>query len=278
MSTVIDLSQLPVPTVVETLDYETIRTALINRLTTELPNYTVVESDPAVKVIEIAAYRELNLRQRINEAAEAVMVASARGADLDNLAVFFNITRQAGETDDRFRRRIQLTFESYTAAGTAGAYEWHALDASSAVADVTALRTDPGKVDVVVMGATDPVPDAELAKVRARMQSDDVAPLTDQVTVRNARIRSVDVSADLILYIGPDADTVKQQAVTSVRAYGKRIRGFGYDVTVSGLIGALQVSGVQDVTVHNPAANVVVAPDEVARINAINLTATERAT
>ncbi|NUV25651.1 hypothetical protein MS6204_04603 [Escherichia coli] len=42
-----------------------------------------LESEPATKLLQENAYRELLLRQRINEAAQAVMVAYAMGGDLD---------------------------------------------------------------------------------------------------------------------------------------------------------------------------------------------------
>ena len=45
----------------------------------------LVESDPAWTILEVAAYRELLLRQRINDASRAVMLAFATGADLEHL-------------------------------------------------------------------------------------------------------------------------------------------------------------------------------------------------
>ena len=39
------------------------------------------------------AYRELLIRQRVNDAARGVMLATASGTDLDNLAANFNVER-----------------------------------------------------------------------------------------------------------------------------------------------------------------------------------------
>jgi phage-related baseplate assembly protein len=44
------------------------------------------ESEPVVKILQENVYRELLLRQRINEAAQAVMVAYAGSGDLDHFA------------------------------------------------------------------------------------------------------------------------------------------------------------------------------------------------
>lgn len=98
---VIDLSQLPAPDVVETLDFETIlaeRKATLISLYPEDEQEAVartltLESEPLVKYLEENAYREVILRQRINEAAKAGMVAYAIKNDLDQLAANNNVER-----------------------------------------------------------------------------------------------------------------------------------------------------------------------------------------
>jgi phage-related baseplate assembly protein len=127
--TAVDLSQLPFPDAVETLDYETILAEMLDdfhtRMTAIEPTFVpLVEGDPAYKVLEVAAYRELVIRQRVNDAIKAVCLAYAAGADLDQIGARFNVERlliQAGDpdavppTDDvyeshaDYRRRIQLS-------------------------------------------------------------------------------------------------------------------------------------------------------------------------
>jgi len=92
--TSIDLSKLSPPNVVEQLDYEVILSAMIADLIVRDPVFTaLVESDPAYKILEVAAYRELLLRQRVNDAAKAVMLAFAGRADLDQIGANFNVAR-----------------------------------------------------------------------------------------------------------------------------------------------------------------------------------------
>ena len=93
-STAVELSRLPAPEIVESLDFETILAARLAGFQAAYPEHdALVESDPVFKLLEVAAYQELNLRQRINEAAAACMVAYALGADLDNLAAIFGVAR-----------------------------------------------------------------------------------------------------------------------------------------------------------------------------------------
>ena len=79
----IDLSQLPSPAVVEELEFETIlaeRKSRLLELTPEADRADVeatleLESEPITKLLEENAYREITWRQRVNEAARAVMLA-----------------------------------------------------------------------------------------------------------------------------------------------------------------------------------------------------------
>ncbi len=93
----IDISKLPAPQIIEELDYETILSSMQEKLTELLPEWTAeeLESDPANKILEVAAYREMLMRQRVNEAARACMLAFAAGTDLDNLAANFGVERLA---------------------------------------------------------------------------------------------------------------------------------------------------------------------------------------
>ncbi|HWJ69126.1 MAG TPA: baseplate J/gp47 family protein [Sphingobium sp.] len=173
--TAVDLSQLPAPSIVEPLDFEAIYGAMLADLLAQLPDFdATVESDPAVKLLQIAAYRELTLRARINDAARAVMVAFAGGADLDHLAAVFGVMRlvlvpadtansipAVMESDTELRRRVLLAPEGYSVAGPEGAYIFHALSAAPDVLDASATSPEPAEIrDLVldVLGAQGAAP------------------------------------------------------------------------------------------------------------------------
>lgn len=250
----IDLSQLPAPTVVEPLEFETILAAIMADFRGRYPEFSAfVESDPALKLLETAAYREMLLRWRINEAAKAVMLAFARGSDLDHLVALGDVERDDGEDDDRLLRRFRLSLEALSVAGPRGAYEFHALSADPRVESVGITTPTPGAVNLVVLGgdAADGLPDAALvAKVMAALSIERVRPLTDTVSVIAARNICYQVVVTIYVGEGPDSSIVRTAAEAAVRAYllaQHRVGGVVYKTAVEA---AAHVAGVTHTTVE----------------------------
>lgn len=272
--TAVDLSRLPPPSVVEPLSYEQIYADMLARLKALVPTFeATVESDPAVKLLQVAAYREFLLRARVNDAARAVMPAFAIGADLDQLAALVGIARKlldagdaergvpaAWESDDEFRRRLVLAPEGYSVAGPAGAYIFHALSADADVLDASATSPTPGQVLVTVLSrqGDGTAPAALINAVAAYLSADTRRPLTDLVQVRSATIVPYDIAATVTTYGGPDPAIVLKEARARLDAYVARCHRIGLDVTRSGIFGALHVEGVHNVTLARPANDVVI--------------------
>ena len=284
----VDLSRLPAPDIVETLDFESLRAAWIADFQAKFPAFdATVESDPIVKLCEVGAYRELVLRQRVNDAARAVMVAYARGGDLDALGALFQVERfvitpanpatgapAVLETDDDFRRRVVLAPEGYSVAGPAGAYIFHALGASSDVADASATSPDPGEVVVAVLARSgDGVPSGPLlATVSAALNASTVRPLTDLVTVAPADPIDFAIDATITFRAGPDKSLVLAAANAALADYLAASRRLGRSVTRAGIIAALFVEGVQNVVLASPLADIEPTPLQVAHCTGITIT------
>jgi len=292
----IDLSQLPAPTIIETLDFETLLAARKNRLVGLYPaaeqatirRRLALESDPVTKILQENAYRELVLRQRVNDATRGVMLAFASGSDLDQLGANFGVTRlllaaaapnalpptpAVYESDDDFRARIQLSPEGYTTAGSQGSYIFHGLSADGDVRDIQAISTAPTQVTVYVLSRqpSGQASAALLAKVSAALNAEKVRPLTDKVTVLAANIVDYQVEAELTLYDGPDAKVVLDAAYKAVEDYAASVKKIGYDVALSGLYQALHGSGVQSVRLKRPTASLVLGNGEASNLTGVTL-------
>lgn len=414
--TAIDLSQLPAPSVVEPLDYEQILGAMLADLKTRDPSFTaLVESDPAYKILEVAAYRELLIRQRVNDAGRSVMLAYAHGSDLDHLGALMGVVRleddgeerkaaaaiitrgyyisgitqvfreatfsgyirrrQAGalppieiqfvlladptptgpydsfgvtvslvgskiilegypsqsgnftpnhvkdaieahteanalvevivegfgtvplyyahledqtirllggrdatdpftEDDTSFRRRIQLAPEAFSVAGPQGAYVFHALSTDVEVLDAYASSPDPGEVLVTIMSRYDTgLASTGLCNaVAEHLSSDDIRPLTDQVTVQSVAVVNYSVVANIYTYPGPDPAPILEAAQNALARYIESVRRIGKDVARSGIFSALHQPGVQRVELTTPSANVSIDNTKVSHCTGITLT------
>lgn len=288
--TTVDLSQLAFPPVVETLDFETILAQMIADLQARNPSFSaLVESDPAYKVLEVCAYREVLMRQRVNDAAKAVMLAYAVGPDLDVIGANFDVERlllDAGddtaippipptfESDSDFRRRVQLSFEGYTTAGSEGSYVFNAMTADADVKDVSITSPTPGQVNVYVLSKTGSGAASSdlLVAVNSALNSEDVRPLTDNVVVLSANITDYSIVAELVLFPGPDSSVVLQAAQDAADAYVLENKRLGQDVAMSAVYATLQQPGVQQVNLTQPSANIPIDETHAANCASIVLT------
>jgi len=293
----IDLSQLPAPNVVESLDYETL---LAERKATLISLYPAdqqdavartltLESEPIVKLLQENAYRELILRQRINEAAKANMVAYALDGDLDQLGANNGVTRltitpaddttipptaAVMESNDDFRLRIASAFEGLSVAGPTGAYEYHARSADGRVADASAISPSPSVVTVTVLAreGNGVAGDDLLAVVNTALNDEDVRPVADRVSVQSAKIVEYEIVAELYLYPGPEAEPVRAASEAKLAAFVSAQKRLGRDIRLSALYAAMHVEGVQRVNLIEPAADVVLDKTQAAYCTGYTLT------
>ncbi|KAF0182671.1 MAG: putative phage baseplate assembly protein [Hyphomonadaceae bacterium] len=263
-STPIDLSKLPVPTILDPLDYDALLAELIADFRIDFPQFVAAASDPITKALEIGAYRRVNDRQLGNEKFKQWLVAFANGSNLDHLGAIVGAVRLQNEIDDDFRARIVLAPEGFSVAGPKNAYEYHARSAHSEIADVRASSPAPGEVLVVILpkvGAIATTPEI-LAAVSAFVNSDDIRPMTDLVNVVAATIVEFSISATLTIYHGPDSSLVLAAANASLEAYLARVHKIGHDITKAGVLAALFVPGVQNV-VTNLVGDIVISDTQV---------------
>lgn len=297
MTTLIDLSLLPAPAVVEALDYETILAARKARLLelapiaqqADLAAVLALESEPLTQFLQETAYRELLLRARINDAARAGMLPWATGADLDNLAALYGVTRltitpanpaaippapAVMESDADFRRRIQLAPEGLSVAGSRGAYLFHTLSADADVKDANISNPTPGLVRVAVLSRTGngTAPAPLLGLVNAALNAETVRPLCDSVDVVTASVVTYSITATINVLPGPSPQAVLDAAQAAAEALADELHQCGRDVTRSALFAALHQPGALRVDLTAPAADIVITADQAAYCTGITLT------
>ncbi|EPJ0793275.1 baseplate assembly protein [Vibrio vulnificus] len=293
MATVnVDMSQLPKPAVIEQLDYEQILQEWIARYKELDPDYQDVnESDPVYKLMEVAAFREIVLRQRVNDGAHATMLAYAVDEDLDVIGATFDVQRlvidegdpsavppreRVMESNDAFRYRIQLSNRAKNTAGSADDYEFWALSADGRVKSV-ATDSPKGTLTVTVSvlshegnGTASP----ELIKlVEDTLTPKGTRPLSDEVVVQSAHINEFSVVAELELFSGPDESEVLKAARQQLDKWLADSHRQGMDLTLDGFYASLRVPGVYKVHLTSPAADIINDQFSAGYANSITLTA-----
>ena len=272
MST-ITLSQLPQPDVIEVLDFETIlaeRKAYFVSLypadqQAAIAATLALESEPITKLLQENAYRELILRQRINDAAVANMLAWAKGSDLDNLVANWKVQRliiQPGddtanppvpeikEDDEALILRALMAWDGLSVAGPTGAYEYFALSADGKVADAKGSSPAPAEALVTILSTEgDGTADATLiANVTQALSHEDTRPVADRLSVQSAGILHYTITAQLhISSQGAEADVILQAARDQLAAFINPRRRIGVEVPRSAIDAALHVQGVRKV-------------------------------
>ncbi|MCX9038824.1 baseplate J/gp47 family protein [Citrobacter portucalensis] len=279
---VVDLSQLPKPAVIDVPEFESLLAQRKARLVSLYPadeqaaitRTLSLESEPVVKLLQENVYREILLRQRINEAALAGMVAFSRGSDLDNLAANNDVVRlivrpadpnavppvpAIMEKDDDLRLRIPAAFEGLSVAGPSAAYEFHARSADGRVADASAISPTPANVTITVLSreGDGTAPADLLTAVENALNDETIRPVADRLKVQSATITNYSVDAKLYIYPGPEAAPILAAAKARLQAYVSAQRRLGRDIRQSAIYAALHVEGVERVELTQPAADIV---------------------
>ncbi len=180
------------------------------------------------------------------------------------------------ENDDHFRERIRLAPESFSNAGSRGAYEFWAKSAHPDIMDVSVWSPAPGEVHICVLMKDGKIPSQEILDlVFQKLSSEKTRPLTDQVSVQAPEVVSYDIV--LTYWVYREYETLVSQiheAVESaVQAYVKwQKTKLGRDITPSVLVDYVQsIEGVKRVEVSSPAYQSL-EPWQIAQEGSISIT------
>ncbi|WP_025873048.1 baseplate assembly protein [Methylobacillus glycogenes] len=276
MSRSINLAELPDPDVIETLDLEAIIQANKDHLISlhpassqaDVQRVLALESEPLTKFIELLSYREMLLRARYNDEARALLLAKAKGSNLDHIAYTYYrreirlvvveadpdsdpAVEEVLEDDEEFRNRVALKPESYSVAGPTQAFIFHALSASGQVKSATATSPQPGTSLVTVLSKEgDGTPaQALLDTVFSALNTDEVRPQSEEVVVQAAEILNYGLGVEIFIYPGPDNALVVSNALANLQAYTKAAHVLDENISLSALEKAAHQPGVQHVNI-----------------------------
>jgi phage-related baseplate assembly protein len=270
-----ELAGLPKPAIVEEVSVDAILDRKITQLNGNFADaglpYTVSKTnyDPAVIQLQGAALDEARLRQRVNEAARAQLLAFATGSTLDHVAALFDVFRMAGEDDDRLATRVALKNRDRNSAGSEPRYQYLAMTASIRVKDAVVYTAGRSPVIHVALLATDNDGVADQALLDQVAAAVDLRMANDTIEVEPAVRQVLDVAYDVWLL--PDAvqaDTLAA-AEAALRAAWAVDGKLGRDFDDSYAVSKLRVAGIQRIAGLTPAGLTTVPFNQVAAIGTV---------
>lgn len=262
-----DLAGLPPAQAIEELGHQVIVDAMAADFTARwealraadatLPAIDVLglESEPIVKQIESAAFRETLLRARINDAIRSNLLFYAENADQDHLVIFYDVLRMLGETNAALQSRTVLAIQGRSPGGPEERYKAIARAADVRVADAAIYRLGRDPTIHVAIYATDNdgVADAALIEtVSAALHQPDVQLVNDTIVVGAAIFQTVNVTAEVWLLPNTSV-TVLDELPTVLRKAWAAETGMGFDFEPEWAGARMSVSGVRKVKVTTPA-------------------------
>ena len=255
------LAGLPDPIVIEESLFEDILADMKADLIDRFPDIAPIlelKSSAAVKVMEVAAYRETLLRARINDAARSNLLAYATGTDLDHVGANSSppVVRMYEEPDERFRLRI-LDAARARNVGSIYRYRLIAMSADIHVRDALAYRVGRSPIVYVAImtdGPTGIATPSLITKVQAEFDRPENRMVNGDVVVRSAVTSVVDISARLTLTPGTP-ETILAVSEKSLRDAWAIEGGLGRDLTIDWIKSRLQVAGVYRVALDLPASS-----------------------
>jgi len=284
-SALIDLASLPLPDALEVLDFETIyatrKAALISLWPAdeqaEIAATVELESEPLARLLQENSYRELVWRQRVNDAVRAVMLAFAKGNDLEQRAALFGLERlivtpadaanniaEVDEDDDALRERIQLAPQGFSVAGPAAAYVTKARAVDGRIIDAQSSRPQPGDVLVTLLSSEgDGTASDDLCNaVATALSAEDQRPLNDTVFVESAEIVTYRIRAKGYTRSAVGADVLIAQAEANAQAYADKVHRIGIGVAESAIKGVCQAAGLSKTELVEPAGDLAIGPTQ----------------
>ena len=179
------------------------------------------------------------------------------------------------ETDAAYRARLMLSAAGF-GGGSAKAYRYWALSASSLVVDALAVNgAERGDIEIYVLSDEGEPSQELLATVKAKCNRDDVRLIGDYVNAIPAVRREYSIRAEITVYDTHDPEIVLDRvsilAAEYARAHKSRL---GADVTPTQVLLALSPigEGLYHVNLLEPSEILDIGPNEWAEATAIEIT------
>lgn len=196
------------------------------------------------------------------------------------LSVQNDTTTEGGseqESDEQIRIRIKLAPDSFSTAGSRGAYEFHARSASPEIVDVTVKSLTPGNVSIYPLLKNGGIPNSTILNaVLSACSGEKVRPLCDTVDAIAPEAVNYAIEVDVVRKSNADATDVQDAVTAALTAFGnERKNKLGQDALLVQIIGAVMgCVGVHSCSIIDPSGDVTATDTQVLTITGITVNIT----
>ena len=176
------------------------------------------------------------------------------------------------EDDERFRKRIWLSRERKSTAGSVLTYKYYVFNADSRVSDVKVIDDTPGVVKVYLLSVAGTADSVMIERVSEALSVESVRPLTDDVQVYSATVISATIEANIVLYDMSYEANVRELIESRIK---DNTMLFGKELTIPKIHGLLESEMVKDIVLLNPTATINCAENEVIDVTTLTLNFSE---
>lgn len=161
---------------------------------------------------------------------------------------------QDEESADNYRERIRQAPESYSNAGSKGAYKFHTLSVDQSIIDVAVISPSAGVVEIYPLVDADTPSDELIATVQEYLSDDKIRPLTDHVIVKKPESVDFSITAKLTLYSYADLTCVQTAVKEGLNSYKTTLKSkLNKDIVPNQIIAILNaIYGVYNVELTSP--------------------------
>lgn len=179
---------------------------------------------------------------------------------------------QDEESADNYRERIRQAPESFSNAGSKGAYEFHTLSADQSIIDVAVISPSAGVVEIYPLVDTGTPSDDLIAAVQQYLSADKIRPLTDNVIIKKPESIDFSITAKLTLYSYADMASVQTAVNEGLNSYKTTLKSkLNKDIVPNQIIAILNaIYGVYNVELISPTFQTVGA-SQWANLQGINI-------
>ena len=143
------------------------------------------------------------------------------------------------ETDEDYTKRLLLSLDRFSTAGSKASYEYHAMSCDTRIVQVVALSDVPCVVDVIYYSKD--ADDLMQQRLETALNAEKVRPLTDQVNINCAQVLSVDINLVVHLLAMEQRDIVDSAIKTAFDCFMPQI---GENLPHSAIVKRAFVPGV----------------------------------